>query len=136
MATQKLNLSRDQLASFLINFEQVKQFEKLFQVVDTLQPITGTDFEFAADTAQASANEALAQIAALAQSTNVTDAVFEAKLQLALDSIPRLADALELLALAPVRNNIELAHDVNGILPLANLPASVRSNQGLTWLSM
>jgi hypothetical protein len=41
-----------------------------------------------------------------------------------------------MLALAPVRNNVELAHDVNGILPLANLPASVRSNQVLTWLSM
>jgi hypothetical protein len=76
MATQKLNLTRDQLATFLKSFEQVKQFEKLFQVVDTLEPIVGTDFEFAADTAQASANEALALISALTQ-------------------------ALELLALAP-----------------------------------
>lgn len=32
MANQKLNLTRDQLASFLGNFEQVKQFESLFQV--------------------------------------------------------------------------------------------------------
>jgi hypothetical protein len=53
-----------------------------------------------------------------------------------LDAIPRLAQALDLLALAPVRNNIELAHDVNGILPYANQTASVRSNQVLTWLSM
>jgi hypothetical protein len=136
MATQKLNLTRDQLATFLKNQEQIKQFEKLFQTVDTLEPIVGTDFEFAADTAQAAATEALAQIAVLTQSTAVTDAVFEAKLQFALDAIPRLAQALELLALAPVRNNIELEHDVNGILPFANLPASVRSNQVLTWLSM
>jgi hypothetical protein len=111
MATQKLNLTRDQLATFLKSQEQIKQFEKLFQTVDTLEPIVGTDFEFAADTAQAAATEALAQIAVLTQS-------------------------LELLALAPVRNNIELEHDVNGILPFANLPASVRSNQVLTWLSM
>jgi hypothetical protein len=136
MATQKLNLTRDQLATFLKNQEQIKQFEKLFQTVDALEPIVGTDFEFAADTAQAAATEALAQIAVLTQSTAVTDAVFEAKLQFALDAIPRLAQALELLALAPVRNNIELEHDVNGILPFANLPASVRSNQVLTWLSM
>ena len=136
MATQKLNLTRDQFATFLKNQEQIKQFEKLFQTVDTLEPIVGTDFEFAADTAQAAATEALAQIAVLTQSTAVTDAVFEAKLQFALDAIPRLAQALELLALAPVRNNIELEHDVNGILPFANLPASVRSNQVLTWLSM
>jgi len=43
---------------------------------------------------------------------------------------------LELLSLAPVRNNVELEHDVNGILPLANFPASLRSNQVLIWLSM
>jgi hypothetical protein len=77
MATQRLNLTRDQLATFLKNSEQIKQFEKLFQTVDTLEPIVGTDFEFAADTAQASANEALALISALTQ-------------------------ALELLALAPM----------------------------------
>jgi hypothetical protein len=36
MATQKLNLTRDQLSSFLQNFEQVKQFERLFAVVDDI----------------------------------------------------------------------------------------------------
>jgi enamine deaminase RidA (YjgF/YER057c/UK114 family) len=108
----------------------------LFAIVDELQVITGTDFEYQADTAAANANNALAQISALAQDTAVDDSVLNAKVQQALDAIPRLAQALELLALAPVRNNVELAHDVNGILPFANLPASVRSNQVLTWLSM
>jgi hypothetical protein len=136
MATQKLNLTRDQLATFLKNQEQIKQFEKLFQVADTLAPIIVVDFEFAGDNAQATANNALAMIAMLAQDTAVSDAAFEAKLQQALDAIPRLAQALELLALAPVRNNIELEHDVNGILPYANQTARVRSNQVLTWLSM
>jgi hypothetical protein len=60
-----LKLTRDQLASFLQDFEQIKQFENLFATVQTLAPITGTDFEFQADSAAASANEALAQIAAL-----------------------------------------------------------------------
>jgi hypothetical protein len=136
MATQKLNLTRDQLATFLKNQEQIKQFEKLFQVADTLSPIIVVDFEFAGDNAQATANNALSMIAMLAQDTAVSDAAFEAKLQQALDAIPRLAQALELLALAPVRNNIELEHDVNGILPYANQTARVRSNQVLTWLSM
>jgi hypothetical protein len=136
MATQKLNLTRDQLATFRKNQEQIKQFEKLFQVADTLSPIIVVDFEFAGDNAQATANNALAMIAMLAQDTAVSDAAFEAKLQQALDAIPRLAQALELLALAPVRNNIELEHDVNGILPYANQTARVRSNQVLTWLSM
>ena len=109
--SRRLNLTRDQLATFLTDQQQIRQFELLFATVDQIQVIVGTDFEYQADTAAATANEALAQIS-------------------------RIADALELLALAPVRNNIELAHDVNGILPFANLPASLRSNQVLTWLSM
>jgi hypothetical protein len=134
--SRKLNLTRDQLAQFLTDQQQIRQFELLFATVDTLQVIVGTDFEFQADNAAATANETLAQIAALSQNTGVEDAVLNAKVQQALDAIPRLAQALDLLALAPVRNNIELSHDVNGILPYANLPASVRSNQVLTWLSM
>jgi hypothetical protein len=134
--SRRLNLTRDQLATFLTDQQQIRQFELLFATVDEIQVIVGTDFEYQADTAAATANEALAQISALAQDTAVDDAALNAKIQQSLDAIPRLAQSLDLLALAPVRNNIELAHDVNGILPLANLPASVRSNQVLTWLSM
>jgi hypothetical protein len=134
--SRRLNLTRDQLATFLTDQQQIRQFELLFSTVDELQVITGTDFEYQADTAAATANEALAQISALAQDTAVDDAVLNAKIQQVLDAIPRLAQSLDLLALAPVRNNIELAHDVNGILPYANQTASVRSNQVLTWLSM
>jgi hypothetical protein len=134
--SRRLNLTRDQLATFLTDQQQIRQFELLFSTVDEIQVIVGTDFEYQADTAAANANNALAQISALAQDTAVDDAVLNAKVQQALDAIPRLAQALDLLALAPVRNNIELAHDVNGILPYANQTASVRSNQVLTWLSM
>jgi hypothetical protein len=134
--SRRLNLTRDQLATFLTDQQQIRQFELLFSTVDEIQVIVGTDFEYQADTAAANANNALAQISALAQDTAVDDAVLNAKIQQALDAIPRLAQALDLLALAPVRNNIELAHDVNGILPYANQTASVRSNQVLTWLSM
>jgi hypothetical protein len=134
--SRRLNLTRDQLATFLTDQQQIRQFELLFSTVDQIQVIIGTDFEYQADTAAATANEALAQISVLAQDTAVDDAVLNAKVQQALDAIPRLAQALDLLALAPVRNNIELAHDVNGILPYANQTASVRSNQVLTWLSM
>ena len=134
--SRRLNLTRDQLAAFLTDQQQIRQFELLFSTVDELQVIVGTGFEYQADTAAATANEALAQIAALAQDTAVDDAALNAKVQQALDAIPRLAQALELLALAPVRNNVELSHDVNGILPYANQTASVRSNQVLTWLSM
>ncbi len=134
--SRRLNLTRDQLAQFLTDQQQIRQFELLFATVDSLQVIVGTDFEFQADTAAATANEAVAQIIALTQNTAVEDAVLNAKAQQALDAIPRLAQSLELLALAPVRNNVELAHDVNGILPYANQTPRVRSNQVLTWLSM
>jgi hypothetical protein len=134
--SRRLNLTRDQLAEFLTDQQQIRQFELLFSTVDQLQVIVGTDFEYQANTAAATANEALAQLSALAQDTAVDDAVLNAKVQQALDAIPRLAQALDLLALAPVRNNIELEHDVNGILPYANQTPRVRSNQVLTWLSM
>jgi hypothetical protein len=134
--SSRLNLTRDQLAAFLTDQQQIRQFELLFATVDTLQVIVGTDFEFQADNAAAAANEALAQIVALSQNTAVEDAVLNAKVQQALDAMARLAQSLELLALAPVRNNVELAHDVNGILPYANQTPRVRSNQVLTWLSM
>jgi hypothetical protein len=65
--SRKLNLTRDQLAAFLTDQQQIRQFELLFATVDTLQVIIGTDFEFQADNAAATANEALAQINALAQ---------------------------------------------------------------------
>jgi hypothetical protein len=103
--SRRLNLTRDQLAQFLTDQQQIRQFELLFSVVDELQVITGTDFEYQADTAAATANEALAQIAALAQDTSVEDAVLNAKVQQALDAIPRLAQVLNLLALAPVEQH-------------------------------
>jgi hypothetical protein len=134
--SRRLNLTRDQLAEFLTDQQQIRQFELLFSTVDTLQVIVGTDFEFQADNAAATANEALAQIIALSQNTKVEDAVLNAKVQQALDALSRLAQSLELLVLAPVRNNVELEHDVNGILPYANQTPRVRSNQVLTWLSM
>ena len=109
MATtsRKLNLTRDQLAQFLTDQQQIRQFELLFSTVDELQVITGTDFEYQADSAAANANNALAQIIALAQDTAVDDAVLNAKVQQAIDSIPRLAKTLELLSAAPVieKNN-------------------------------
>jgi hypothetical protein len=102
MATQKLNLTRDQLATFLKNQEQIKQFENLFQLADQIAPSPDTPgIEILAGQAQATANEALASISALAQDAAVTNAALEAKVQQALDAIPGLAQALELLSMAP-----------------------------------
>jgi hypothetical protein len=80
MATQKLNLTRDQLATFLKNHEQIKQFEALFTLADAIAPDVVNEVKIEAGTAQATANEALAQL-------------------------QRIANALELLAAAPVIQN-------------------------------
>ncbi len=66
MATPfRLNLTRDQLASFLQDHEQIKQFEKLFQIVDTINTVSLDDVSVSAGNAGASANEALSQVEAL-----------------------------------------------------------------------
>ena len=83
----RLNLTRDQFASFLQDFEQIKQFERLFATVDTISTITVDDISIAAGNAGADANEALAQIA-------------------------RLADALELLDRAPASATTEQVDDL------------------------
>ena len=68
---QKLNLTRDQLASFLQDHEQIKQFERLFAAVDTLDNVTIDEINTVAANAVASANEALSQLAAVSQVLDV-----------------------------------------------------------------
>jgi hypothetical protein len=108
--SRKLNLTRDQLAEFLTDQQQIRQFELLFSTVDQLQVIVGTDFEFQADNAAAGANSALAQIIALAQETGVNDAALGAKAQNALDRIALLAQETAVgVALAENKANQALA---------------------------
>ena len=105
-ASRRLNLTRDQLAAFLTDQQQIRQFELLFSVVDQIQVITGTDFEYQADTAAATANEALAQIS-------------------------RLADALELVANGPAtQNNNSVATDY---IDLSESPAPTSKTRRLAW---
>lgn len=77
MATsRKLGLTRDKLAAFLEDHESIRQFERLFTTVDTL------------DTPDASQIETLAGNA-------------DARAMQALDTLARLQDMVELLATAP-----------------------------------
>jgi hypothetical protein len=80
--SRKLNLTRDQLAQFLTDQQQIRQFELLFSVADTAQyiPDEVLEINIAAGNAQATANDALAQLT-------------------------RIANAVELLAAAPVIEN-------------------------------
>jgi hypothetical protein len=78
--SRKLNLTRDQLAQFLTDQQQIRQFELLFAVVDAIGPDGVLEVNIAAGNAQATANDALAQLT-------------------------RIANAVELLAAAPVIEN-------------------------------
>lgn len=99
MATSsRLNLTRDQLASFLSDHEQIRQFERLFADVQQLEPTTLNDLAVTAGNADQKAVEALDAVAQLAQ-----DTAFQAdnKAQQALDAISQLSSLVELLATAP-----------------------------------
>lgn len=76
MATRKLGLTRDQLAQFLTDFEQIRQFERLFSTVDTLETADASEIEALAGSASARAVQAL-------------------------DTLARLQDTVDLLASAP-----------------------------------
>jgi hypothetical protein len=76
MATKKLGLTRDQLAQFLTDFEQIRQFERLFSTVETLETADASEIEALAGSASARAVQAL-------------------------DTLARLQDTVDLLASAP-----------------------------------
>lgn len=128
---QKLNLTRDQLATFLQNHEQIKQFENLFSTVDAIQDVINVDFEFQAGNAGATANQALTQIAALAQESTVNSSTAENKAQLALQLVASLASAVNLLSVAPEpQNNNSLTTDY---IDLNNAPPHVSRVRRLAW---
>lgn len=108
----KLGLTRDQLASFLKDHEQIKQFENLFKVADTIAPDVVNEVSIAAGIAQSSAAQALDEVAALAQNASLDDAVMNAKIQQALDAIGRLNNVVDMLESAPaIQNNNSIVAD-------------------------
>jgi len=114
--SRRLNLTRDQLATFLTDQQQIRQFELLFSTVDELQVITGTDFEFQADTAAATANSALAQLAALAKESAINCALAENKANQALALMDDLTKAVQALQLTPVPSQLDtLTKAVEGL---------------------
>ncbi len=86
-----LGLTRDQLATFLKDHEQIKQFENLFAVADAIAPDVVNEVKIDAGTAQATAIQALGQIAALAQEVAVCCSISDIKATQALDQIAMLA---------------------------------------------
>ena len=102
MATSRLSLTRDQLATFLKDHEQIRQFERLFAGVNQLEPTTLLDLAITASTAGQQAVQALDVVSTLAQQAAIDSGNADQKAVQALDALSRIANALELLAAAPV----------------------------------
>ena len=76
----------------------------------------GTDFEFQADTAAATANSALAQLAALAQELAINCALAENKANQALALVDNLTKAVQALQSTPVPSQLDtLAKAIEGL---------------------
>jgi len=95
MAT-KLNLTRDQLGSFLKDHEQIKQFERLFRIADEVSSLTDTQgIQFNAENAQSMAQDALSQIANVAQSLALNQAITDSKAEEALARLEQLTKSID-----------------------------------------
>jgi hypothetical protein len=67
MAIRRLGLTRDQLAKFLVEHEQIRQFELLFSAVDEIQTTSLDAVTFDVGTALAGVNKLAGVVAQLAQ---------------------------------------------------------------------
>jgi len=116
--SRKLNLTRDQLAQFLTDQQQIRQFELLFATVDAIAPDVVLEINIAAGTAQATAVQALGMIASLAQEAAVSSAVIDGKTTLALDQIAALAQETS-VSIASAENKANQALALLGQLATA-----------------
>ena len=110
--SRRLNLTRDQLAEFLTDQQQIRQFELLFATVDAIAPDVVLEINISAGTAQATAVQALGMIASLAQEAAVSSAVIDGKATLALDQIASLAQnaAVSIASTENKVNQVNKAH--------------------------
>ena len=101
--SRKLNLTRDQLAQFLTDQQQIRQFELLFSVADTAQytPDEVLEINISSGIAQTTAVQALSMIASLAQESAINAALAENKANQAMAMLGSLTASVEGLQMAP-----------------------------------
>jgi hypothetical protein len=119
MATSsRLNLTRDQLASFLQDHEQIRQFERLFATVDTIAPDVVEGVNITASTAQATAVQALDQIASVAQDAAIQSTTADQKAVEALDAVATLAQDVAFQADAKAQQALDAISQLSGLVEL------------------
>ena len=99
--TPPLGLTRDQLATFLQDHEQIKAFENLFAIVESIAPDVVQQILLAAGTAQATAVQALTALPQAVQDAALATAAADSKAMQALQAAESLRTMVEMLALAP-----------------------------------
>jgi len=105
----KLSLTRDQLASFLKNHEQIKQFERLFSVASELEPTTLADLAIDVGVAAQQATQALDSLNRLSQ--QLDELLAHPKDTEAIDAVSRVSDRIDELLAQP--NNTESLDSLN-----------------------
>ena len=113
-----LGLTRDQLATFLKDHEQIKQFENLFAIAAEVAPDNLQAATILAGNADAKAVQALGMIAALAQEAAVCCSVTDVKATQALDQIAMLAQETS-VSIASAENKANQALTLLGQLATA-----------------
>jgi hypothetical protein len=126
-----IGLTRDQLAQFLLNAEQIKQFENLFTVAETVidVPDNVVIIDFEAGLAQSSANDALAQIAAQSQESAVNAALAESKANQALaliDDLNKEVESLQMTSPLELIDNLRKAVEGLQMTPTLELVDNLR----------
>jgi hypothetical protein len=95
MAISKLNLTRDELATFLKSHNQIKQFERLFAITDEVAPASDTvGISIQAGNSEAIAGELLGEIAKIYQDLLINCASIDAKANQSLDQLQKLSEEL------------------------------------------
>ena len=103
MATRvpPLKLTRDQLALFLKDHEQIRAFENLFALVEPLAPDTLQELEVLVATANAQGAEALASLPGIVQEAAIMATTADSKASAALQAVESLRAALDLVLTSP-----------------------------------
>lgn len=109
MATGRLRIGRDQLASFLKDHEAIRQFERLFADVEQLEPTTLADIILTLATAENKAGEALDAVEKLRREIELSvprveqpaDAIDDPRIAQLVTQIDDLRKQVEALQSAP-----------------------------------
>lgn len=136
--TPPLGLTRDQLASFLKDHEQIKQFENLFAITSSIAPDVVNEVKIDAGTAQATAIQAIGQISSIAQELAIGCSINDIKVTQALDQIAVLAQevAASVASIESKANQAQIQSELLGQEIAVSISSTeYKANQALALLA-